>query len=112
MKRGPLYLFAALSLALAVLCGCQAAGSLFNPDAEGRTTAGAIAQDAANATGNPLIIGIVGAVNAAVAGVLAVMARKGAKKDIEANDAKEWTAEEVQSIAAALRSHGFKVERA
>ena len=103
---------AVLCLAVALLCGCHAAGGLFTPAEDGTTQAGNIAQQAANATGHPLIIGIVGAVNAAISGVVLALARKGSKADVARKDAEEWTAEDVQSIAAALRAHGFKVERA
>lgn len=104
--------FAAFSLVMAVLCGCTAAAGLFEPDAAGQTQAGQIATEAAQSTGNPLLIGAVGLVNAILAAVLARKASKGAADAVAAKDKEEYTADDVQSMVTALRSAGWKVDKA
>lgn len=121
MTRSVLRICAVLSLALAVFCGCRATAGMFTPDEEGQTQAGAVLTTAANATGNPLIIGLVGVLNAGLSGVFHVLARKHASTTVARKDAEEWTAEEAVTLmsrvppdvlAEILRRGGYKVERA
>lgn len=100
----PVVIACALTL-LCVLGACQASGGLFTPDADGKTQAGELAQQAANATGNPLLMLGVGAANAVIAAFLA-------KKAAKDKDAEEATPADAESMAAALRLAGYKVERA
>ena len=122
MTRRTCYVLAALAFWVALLCGCNAAGSLFTPGGEGGdkqpdAPIQTIIREAADATGNPLIQAA-GAVAAALVG--AFLGRKGAKKDTEATvvaavaakDKEEWSEEDIGSLIAALRARGWKVERA
>lgn len=98
----------AVAVALTALCflgACQASGGLFTPNDKGTTPAGALAQTAANATGNPLLMAAVGLANAILAGFLA-------KKAAKDKDSEEATPADAESMAAALRAAGYKVERA
>ena len=97
-------LFLVSSLLLAVLCGCQAAGSLFNPDEAGHTQAGDTLVQTGQSTGSPWLVAAGTVVNLLAAAFLS-------KKAAAAKDAEPANVDDAQSMAAALRAAGYKVER-
>lgn len=105
-------ILAVLCLAVALLCGCHAAGGLFTPAEDGTSTAQQVAApiqqavtQAANATGNPLIIALVGAGNLLLSGLFGRMARKGAQKDIVTADAAPYTRDDLRDFVARLKDN-------
>lgn len=103
--RRAMWICFTLSAILTVFTSCTAAVKAFQDEqAPGQQAARA----AAESTGNPLIIA---AVNAGLTLLTGFLAARSGKKAVDAKDKEEWTAEDVTSIAAALRAHGFKVER-
>lgn len=124
---------AILAVAAAIFAGCHAAGGLFTPPDAGTPAADSapktpitgqpeapaqtIIREAAESTGIPWVA-LAGSLASTILG--AFLGKRGARAESESivkdavasKDAEEWTAEDVQSIAAALRAHGFKIERA
>lgn len=88
------------------LTSCAAMSSFLGSEETKEAAGGAlaVANDLANASGSPLLLGIVGVAN----GLFALWAGKRAAKK---KDAEEWNDEDVNSLVNALRAKGFKVER-
>lgn len=87
------------------LCLGLAACSALTPAADGSAPPALRAADEiARATGNPLLLGIVGVAQIAYA-------RWQAKRAVSQNEAQDWTDADADAMAEKMRARGWKVER-
>lgn len=97
---------AVICLACLLLTSCAAVNSLLGSDDAKDAVGGALdtATTVANASGSPILLGIVGILN----GLFAIWAGKRAAKKL---DAQDWSDDDVNTLVVALRAKGYQVNR-
>lgn len=105
-NRAPAWIAAAICLVSLTLTGCAAVSSLLGSEQSQEAVGGAlgVATDLANASGSPILLGVVGILN----GIFALWAGKRAAKRL---DAQDWSEDDVTTLVAALRARGFRVDK-